>query len=207
MLKYHKNGTTNVTVYDGDQFEEHNAERQVGSSGSKADALNELLLKQELNPVCVDSYVSKAKLTGIRNRTTGLLLVIAAVDNDATRRMALDVLTESDRDFLFITPGNSDASDPETDMRGNVLWYGRVCDVPVGLSPALLFPNIEHPKDAIPREGSCLDGARSTPQLIASNALAAAYTLAVIQNFLDERMPFEASHLFFNGRTLSLSAN
>ena len=71
----------------------------------------------------------------------------------------------------------------------------------------LLFPNIEVPNDGIPRKNSCAEAAKSTPQLIAANALAAAYTLTIIQNFLDGRMPFQASHMFFNGRSLQLTVN
>ena len=210
MLWFHPQGTNDITVFDGDQFEDHNVQRQVHSSGSKAKRLNELLCMQELSPVCVDQYMNRSLLSRLRREdlTAGSLrLVVAAVDNDATRKMCVDVLTELDGDFLFVTPGNSDASDPETDIRGNVLWYGRIGGKDIGINPSLLFPNIERPQDGIPRKGNCTDGAVSTPQLIAANALAASYTLTVIQNFLDDRMPYEASHLFFNGRTLSLTAN
>ena len=210
LLQYHSNGTTDVTVYDGDQFEEHNRERQVHSSGSKAERLNELLINQELSPVCIDRYMSKplmSKLCTADVLEGSTRLVIAAVDNDATRKMCIDTLVMMEGNFLFITPGNSDATDPETDIRGNVLWFGHINGQHIGINPSLLFPNIERPNDGIPRKGSCAENAPSTPQLIASNALAAAYTLTIVQNFLDDRMPNEASHLFFNGRTLSLTAN
>jgi len=207
MLKYHPSGTTDINVYDGDVFEEHNVQRQVGATGNKSDCLNNLLEQQGLSPVCINEYMTKDRLRTIRRRCKGLLLVIAAVDNDATRKMCTQVLTASDGDFLFVTPGNSDASDEQTDIRGNVLWYGRIGSDLIGIDPKLLFPNIEHPNDAIPRKGSCVENAVSTPQLISANSLAAAYTLTVVQNFLDDRMPHEASHLFFNGRTLSLTAN
>jgi hypothetical protein len=211
MLQYHSQGTDNVAVYDGDQFEEHNGARQINISGSKADRLNELLEKQMLAPVCRDQYMSASKLQAMRQRksaqTDGAHLVIAAVDNDATRKMCIDILLDTPGDFLFVTPGNSDASEEDKDIKGNVLWFGRVGDQQVGLNPALLFPNIEHPSDGIPRKGSCLDDAVSTPQLIAANALAAAYTLTVVQNFLDDKMPFEASNCFFNGRSLQLTVS
>jgi hypothetical protein len=208
MLQYHPNGTTDVKVYDGDQFEEHNAARQIHNTGSKACQMNVLLEQQLLEPVCEDRYMSKPVLERLRDAdNNSLRLVVAAVDNDATRKMCLDVLVDKPGNFLFVTPGNSDASEEETDIRGNVLWYGRIDGTDIGINPALLFPNIERPNDGIPRKGSCAEHAPSTPQLIAANALAAAYTLTVIQNFLDGRMPFEASHLFFNGRTLSLTAN
>jgi len=211
MLQYHSDGTDNVIVYDGDQFEEHNGARQINVSGSKADRLNELLQKQLLEPVCRDQYMSESKLKAIRqrksNQSDGAHLVIAAVDNDATRKMCIDTLLNTPGDFLFITPGNSDASEEDKDIKGNVLWFGRIGQEQVGLNPALLFPNIEHPADGIPRKGSCTEDAVSTPQLIAANALAAAYTLTVVQNFLDNKMPYQASNLFFNGRNLQLTVS
>jgi hypothetical protein len=208
MLQYHPHGTTDIAVFDGDQFEDHNVARQINNTGSKADSMNVLLKEQLLAPVCVDQYMSRPRLKRLcESDCENLRLVIAAVDNDATRKMCLDVLLESGGNFLFITPGNSDASDEEKDIRGNVLWFGCINGTEIGINPALLFPNIERPSDGIPRKGSCTEDAPSTPQLIAANALAAAYTLTVVQNFLDDRMPYEASHLFFNGRTLSLTAN
>ena len=211
MLKYHPSGTTDVTVYDGDDFEEHNGERQVHTSGSKADRMNELLEQQLLAPVCKNQYVSKQLFDAIRvrdeRRGTGLRLVVGAVDNDATRRMVINSLLDHPGDFLFVTPGNSDAEDPDAAIKGNVLWFGRVNGEQVGVNPAILFPNIESPQDFIPRKGGCLEHAESAPQLIAANALAAAYTLTVVQNFLDDRMPLQASHLFFNGRNFQTTAN
>ena len=208
MLEYHPNGTVRVTVYDGDAFERHNIKRQIHDSGTKADRMNELLEKQLLTPVCKDQYMSEALMKSIcRKADDGVHLVIAAVDNDATRKMCLNVLEESGNDFLFLSPGNSDASDPDIDIRGNVLWYGKVNGEEIGINPILLFPNIERPQDAVPRKGSCLENAVSSPQIIAANILAAAYTLTVLQDFLDDRMPYQASHLFFNGRTLQLTVN
>lgn len=211
MLTYHASGSSDVTVFDGDDFEEHNVERQIGRAGSKAFVMNQLLSKQELPEVCREQYMTAAKLEAIRARDARqgvkMRMVIAAVDNDATRKMCIDTLLECPGDFLFVTPGNSDASDPDGAIKGNVLWFGRVGDEMIGINPALLFPNIEIPADGIPRKGSCMEQAPSAPQLIAANALAGAYTLTIVQNFLDDQMPLQASHMFFNGRTLSTTAN
>ena len=207
LLQYHPSGTTDFAVYDGDKFEEHNGARQIGTSGSKATAMNLLLQHQGLPQVCMDRYMSKTYLQRIREESPGLLLVIAAVDNDASRKMCIKILDQTPGDYLFITPGNSGADDPDAAIKGNVLWCGRVGSTPVGIPPTVLFPNIDNPQDAIPRKGGCTDDAVSSPQLIPANALAAAYTLTVVQNFLDELMPFEASHMFYNGRTFSTTVN
>ncbi len=209
LLKYHPHGSEDVSIYDGDAFEEHNIERQVASTGDKADIISGILKQQGLEADCQKRYLNKISLEKYLERYAdkGAVLIIAAVDNDATRKMITEVLEASNNDFLFVTPGNSDAADIETSIKGNVLWFGRQDGKPIGIAPTLLFPNIEQPTDAIPRRGGCADNAPSTPQLITANALAAALTLAVIQNFLDELMPFEASHCFFNGRSFQLTAN
>ena len=209
LLKYHPNGNEDVAIYDGDAFEKHNIERQVASSGDKADIISDILKQQGLEADCRKRYLSKISLEKYLERypDNEPVLIIGAVDNDATRKMIIEVLEASTNDFLFVTPGNSDAADAESSIKGNVLWFGRQDGKSIGIAPTVLFPNIERPTDAIPRRGGCADNAPSTPQLITANALAAALTLAVIQNFLDDLMPSEASHCFFNGRSFQLTAN
>ena len=209
LLTYHPNALEPfVEIYDGDSFEDHNAQRQIGSSGEKTTAIEQLLEQQGLRANVINAYMTKARFQRVLNRTPDVRhLVIAAVDNDATRKMCIDELEAFDGNFAFVTPGNSDVSDKENDIKGNVLWFGRNDGQRFGVNPALVFPNIEHPQDAIPRNGGCAEQQASTPQLITSNALAAAYTLAVVQNILDDRMPDQASSCFFNGRSFSLSAN
>lgn len=207
LLAYHPSGTNLAKVYDGDHFEAHNVERQIGITGSKVSLMNTLLRQQGLGAVCYDRFINRVALSRIREENEGTLLVVAAVDNDATRKMCIEVLLDEPGDFLFVTPGNSGADDKDAAIKGNVLWFGRVGDKEFGIRPDILFPNIDTPTDGIPRKGGCTDDAVSSPQLIPANALAAAYTLTVVQNFLDDTMPQQASHMFYNGRTFSTTAN
>ena len=210
MLKYHPNGTEDIVAFDGDDFEDHNGERQIHTTGTKADRMNDLLQIQQLPAICRSAYVSASMLRTWRQRdaeSNATRMVVATVDNDATRKACIDALIDNPGDFLFVSPGNSDAQDPDKDINGNVLWFGRVAGQDYGINPALLFPNIEKPMDAIPRKGSCISHAVSHPQLIAANALAASLTLTVIQGLLDDRMPVEASNVFFSGRKFQLTAN
>ena len=64
-----------------------------------------------------------------------MLLVVAAVDNDATRKMCIEVLEAAEGDYLFVTPGNSDADDPDAAIKGNVLWCGRLDSTQIGINP------------------------------------------------------------------------
>lgn len=167
----------------------------------------ELCQQQGLAIEACPQYLDKALLRRLLRRDASPVLLVAAVDNDATRKLCIEVLGESSRDFLFVTPGNAGADDPAAAIKGNILWFGQQGDTAIGLNPALVFPNIETPQDAAPRYGSCATAAPSSPQLIAANALAAAYTLAVIQNLLDGALAPNASSCFFNGRTFATTAS
>jgi hypothetical protein len=213
LLSHHPNAGRehDITIIDGDVFEDHNRARQHAGEAqtgmNKAAWTAELCHRQGLAVIPVDAYLDQPLLRRLLRRGYAPVLLVAAVDNDATRKLCIDVLLEGEQDFLFVTPGNSSADDPAAAIKGNVLWFGRYDGEPIGLNPALVFPNIELPQDAAPRYGSCAAHAPSAPQLIAANALAAAYTLAVIQNLLDDTMPPTASSCFFNGRSFTCSAS
>jgi len=206
LLRYHPNAGTGhpITVVDGDVFDDNNITRQhigikqVGTN--KADWISDLCALQGLEIGAHPAFADKALLRRLVRADACPLLLVATVDNDATRAMCIEVLLESSRDFFFVTPGYSSADDPAAAIKGQVLWFGREGDANYGINPALVFPNIEVPQDAIPREGSCANQAPSAPQLLSANALAAAHTLAVIQNLLDGALPHTHSSVFFNGR-------
>jgi hypothetical protein len=209
LLAYHDNASAWLTVVDGDKFEDHNQGRQLCGKQqlgqNKAEAMTQLCFSQGLSEVdMVQSYVARPGIVQLLNaqaRPTASTLLVLAVDNDATRLAAIEACNLCKGDFFFISPGNSGANDPEAAIKGQVLWYGRLDGVDYGLNPALAFPNIEHPQDAIPREGSCAAQAPSAPQLLSANAMAASLTLAVIQNLLDGALDPAHSSVFFNGRT------
>lgn len=200
-----------VIVIDGDDFEDHNQQRQhIGPAQigrNKADWTAEFCASQGLSIESCPQYLDAALLRQLLRKDASPVLLVAAVDNDATRKLCIDELLKTNRDFLFISPGNAGAEDPAMAVKGQVLWFGQQGDEAIGLNPALVFPNIEEPQDAAPRYGSCAADAPSSPQLIAANALAAAYTLAVLQNLLDGAMHTTVSSCFFNGRTFATSAS
>lgn len=209
LIAYHPATENSQIVFiDGDEFEEKNQTRQiVGPSQiglNKARAMVDFCSYQGLTNVdCVEDFVRQTTFIP-HLRKAKSPMVVCSVDNDATRKDIIDCLNNecADKDFLFITPGNSDGTET---VKGQTLWFGRIDGNNVGLNPSLVYPNIETPQDAVPRKGSCALQAPSRPQLISANFMAAAITLAVIQNILDGESNPQHSGMFFNLRTLTTS--
>jgi len=204
LLAYHPNARASLTIADGDAFEDHNQSRQLcGPSQlgrNKAEAMAELCASQGLD--FVRSCPKFLDRNGIRQQLHGLdhVLVVSAVDNDATRLAVIEVLESRQGNWLHLTTGNADSSDGESRIATSTHWHGSWDGEPIGLSPALLFPNIAEPTDQIPRQGSCALAAPSAPQLISANALSAVMALLVIQNALDGRLDPTSNSAFANGR-------
>lgn len=210
-LQYHPATRNNmVTIIDGDDFEDKNQSRQfmtpdhVGQN--KADAMAEMCNVMGLTNVnAFGEYITMASFIPFLEESESPL-IIAAVDNDATRAAVIDAILMvcTDKDFFFITPGNSDGVE---EVRGQTLWFGRINGQSVGMNPKEVVPNISQPEDEIPRAGSCARLQESRPQLISANFMAAASTLAVIQNLLDEKLEHNRSGIYFNIRNLKSSVS
>jgi hypothetical protein len=210
-LQYHPATRDNmVTIIDGDDFENKNQSRQfmtpdhVGQN--KADAMAEMCSAMGLTNVnAFGEYITMSSFIPFLEESDSPL-IIAAVDNDATRAAVIDAiqLTCAGKDFFFITPGNSDGIE---EVHGQTLWFGRINGENVGMNPKDVFPNIIQPEDEIPHAGSCARLQESRPQLISANFMAAAATLAVIQNLLDEKLEANKSGIYFNIRNLKTSVS
>lgn len=211
LMEYHPLGTTNITLCDGDIFEPHNANRQLANEQTlgknKATVTAQMIYEQGLEiPNVIPNYLSSSSFKReLDAEDDGTIMIILAVDNDATRAMTLNVLEEHKRDFVWISPGNAGADDPASAIKGQVIWYGRIGDQTLGLHPAELFPNIAQPSDHVPKKGTCSAQAPSSPQLLSANAAAAALTLAVIQNMLDCQLPDSGNTVYFNYRNFTTS--
>lgn len=156
-----------VTLVDGDAYEEKNRERQQ--------------FERYENKALVTAEALKKKFTKIHFRHKGEYLtgdnvitniregdyVFLCVDNHATRKLVSDRCEELD-DVVLISGGN-DYTD------GNVIYYVRKDGEDVTLSPTALFPEIANPKDKNPgdltlaeRQG-CSREAETNPQLLFMN--------------------------------------
>jgi hypothetical protein len=212
LVAYHPNTQgAKVTFIDGDSFEDSNLTRQiVGKSQidmNKARAMVDFCAYQGLteNVNYRGDFITYSTFTPMI-RNSDFPVIICAVDNDATRKAVIDSIISSrkDKDFFYITPGNSDGTE---DVRGQALWWGQINGVNVGMNPTIAYPNIESPEDRIPERGSCALHAPSRPQLIAANFFAASMTLMVIQNLLDGTLDQNQSSMFFNLRNMKTSVS
>lgn len=212
LIAYHPNTQgANLTFIDGDAFDESNLNRQIVGEAqlnmNKARAMKDFCAYQGLNQNidCKETYISLSSFIPlIRNAERPV--IICSVDNDATRKDIIDAINSTcqNKEFFFITPGNSDGVE---EVRGQTLWWGRIDETNIGMNPALAYPNIETPQDTIPRTGSCALQAPSRPQLISANFFAASMTLMVIQNLLDGTLDTSQSGMFFNLRNMKTTVS
>lgn len=209
LVSYHsnfENSIPNVIIIDGDEFEEKNRTRQIVSPSdlgkNKAEAMSYFCKYQGLTNVeYIAEYINQQDFERILMQYDSPL-IISSVDNDATRRAMIDALNKvfsNSGDFFFISPGNSDGVE---EVRGQVIWYGRINDQKYGIDPTILYENLQNPLDVIPRSGTCSANAPSRPQLIPANFMAAAGALTIVQNLLDGVIQPKTSSFFFNLRTL-----
>lgn len=209
LLAYHPNASSSVLIADGDSFEEHNQERQLCGirqlGRNKADVLAEYCRDLGLTEVSsVADFLNRPAIRRITDHAA-CPLVVTTVDNDATRAAVIEVLENRSSSWLHVTTGNADNSDGQSRISTSTHWHGVIGGEPVGISPALLFPNIATPTDAIPAHGSCALAAPSAPQLISANALSAVMALLVIQNLLDGQLDPTTNSAFANGRSFKLT--
>lgn len=211
LLAYHQSTqTSSLMVIDGDEYEEKNMTRQIVAPSqvglNKARAMQDFCAYQGLdNVISKEDFISTSTFIPLL-RNSACPMIVACVDNDATRLAIINAINSvcSDKDFFFITPGNSDGVE---EVRGQTLWWGRVNGTMIGMNPTLAYPNIESPQDSIPHKGSCALHAPSRPQLIPANFLCASLTLMVIQNLLDGQIVREQSSMFFNLRNMKTSVS
>lgn len=208
LLTYSCEQPPQFAIIDGDSYEDKNVTRQIVGPAdiglNKAVSLTRHLESQGLTAQAYSDYLDKNMLRRLLQQAQQPLIVLA-VDNDATRAATLEVMGErlnSNRNFLWISPGNSDGTE---DIKGQVQFWGLIDDATFGIDPRLTCENLASPRDTIPRSGGCMEHAPSRPQLIAANSLAATGALLVVQNFLDNKLNNLYSQLGFNGRSFSFA--
>jgi len=209
LLAYHKNGTHNITLIDGDIYEEKNRIRQLFDAKfvghNKAEVLARKI-EDALFPIrFIKEYVNKDKFIEILENSLGNrqdpFLVITAVDNNATRKAVIEALdTGQYSNFVYLSGSNGIAN-------GQVVSYVKI----LGESPrGHLFdthPDLRYPDDHIPGSPGCQVEAPSTPQLISANMGAAWAILITVQAMLENSTWYEELHFDSVGMQLAFQGD
>jgi molybdopterin/thiamine biosynthesis adenylyltransferase len=198
LLRFHPDGTNDITIIDGDVYEDSNLNRQIFDADSlgknKARATATRLNRDTIRTIA--QFVDKEKFSEILEKTISKednFLVVTSVDNHATRNAIISAIDEGGYpNFVLISPGNQYAS-------GQVVVYAKEDNTNLTTHPFDKYQDLAEPEDVIPGEGDgCAEQAVSTPQLITANMGAAWGTLLTISNMLDEKGWYEEIH--FNCR-------
>jgi len=202
LLRFHPEGTNDITLIDGDVYEEKNLNRQQFNEEAlgenKARATVDRLKRETVRSI--SQYVDQEKFTRILKKTVekdDSILVITAVDNHATRNAVIRALDDEEyTNFMLISPGN--AYD-----RGQVVSYVKEDGELLTCHPFDKYADIADPEDNIPANNAgCDQQVAATPQLITANMGAAWGTLVIISNVLDDKGFYEELH--FNCTTAKL---
>lgn len=208
LLTYHKNGTQDITLIDGDRFDTltriNKNEASLEATGNNIATGN--ITRQLFDPkYCgfnkaeatklrlhymphikdVPEYINRDSFSEILLQDSGrdyTNLVISAVDNEATRNEIINTLDEISINFIYLNPGNS------LDTAHLSVW-SKINNVYTFSNPLLRYENLRRPSDTIP--GRCSVMEASTPQLISANFAAAQLVLITVQNILDNVPVYE----------------
>ncbi len=205
LLHAHPNGFCAMEIIDGDDYEEKNVERQMFPHAHTGRGKAEVLAKRVCDSIPllsdgafhefvdstkgyvnsdVDAAGSIVRLyTDVPHEMSGeptAVLVVLAVDNDATRRLFYDSVNQlplSHPDLVIVDASN----DLETATVSTSFWKGRKSLL---VSPVEKYENLRDPKDRVPG-GGCQAQAPSTPQLMVANMSAALMVMLTVQALLD----------------------
>jgi len=175
---------SNVTLIDGDAYEDKNRDRQVFTKfGNKAAVTYERVQKQYPGLL----FGSRADYVHEENVVSLIRdgdIVMLGVDNHASRRLISDRCVELDN-VILISGGNEYTN-------GTVQLHIRCDGEDVNLPIANEFhPEVEFPEDKNPHEQGCEDLFDTEPQLIITNNLVAARMLSVLYACLQDNAKYD----------------
>lgn len=197
---------TQFFVIDGDNFEEKNMERQLMSPNdigkNKAVAAIDNCFQQGIFTdddselvFAIEDYATKESFAELLEDAE-FPLIIATVDNFASRRAIIDAIIETCENYFFISPGNSDVQADAP--RGQACWFGSIDGQKYGLNPVEYDVDLQNPQDVIPRKGTCMNLAESYPQIISANFAGASRVLDIVQSLVREKLNPNQSQVYFN---------
>ena len=206
LLYHHPSGTPHMVLRDGDTFEARNDGRQMSCPAlegqHKVEVLSGMILSQVhdsfevvTDTLWITGMESALPLLFDAKKEQGpdeYLLIVNAVDNDATRAMIYDAIDEVPKVNVLVI-------DPANDLiTGNVMcWIRDSQGNEPFLHPRERYKQIKEPKDR-PPGGGCAEQTESTPQLITANMMAATIALHMVWVFLEGGVLADEAHFDFS---------
>jgi molybdopterin/thiamine biosynthesis adenylyltransferase len=165
----------NMTLIDGDSYEEKNHTRQLFQGiGNKA-KIKEMELyrtySNKINYSSIPLFVNPLNVNSIINDND---IVFLSVDNHMTRKVVADRCKQLDN-IVLISGGNELVD-------GNVQIHVRKDGKDITPSIDKFHPEIQTPGDKSPEDMSCDELAVSVPQLFFMNMMVAVYMCAAFYN-------------------------
>ena len=193
FLSYEE-GSAEITLIDGDSYEEKNSGRQKFTcAGNKAEVTRSDLkhffprIRYRSKP----EYITEENVISLIREND---IVFACVDNHATRKIISDRCDELEN-VVLISGGNDYTS-------GNVIVYVREHDEEITKSPTSLYPNsIGKPQDINPGDqenvdqDGCMVNMEEKPQLIITNNDVASKMLGCYYLWLEGKLNFNEVHV------------
>ena len=178
----------NITLIDGDEFEDKNLERQEFiAMGNKAESkFKELARRYEsLNFEFKSCYINDTNISDILSEGDTIFL---CVDNHKTRKVVSDYVTTLNN--VTLISGGNELTD------GNVQLY--VKKEGEDLTPSITdyHPEIENPQDKSPEDMSCEELSASEPQLYFTNLTVASIMCWTFHNCINKN--YKTSEVYFD---------
>ena len=173
-----------LVLIDGDDFEPNNANRMYfASHRNKATVIREKLLEQLAHSrvalSAIEEYVAPDNIDRLIHEGD---IVILAVDNHATRKLASDFCSERRDDICLISGGNDGVGEDSSGRLlrgtyGNCQIYVRRGGQDITASLTRFHPEIDKPADRLPTDLSCTELVGSVPQILFANLATASSIL------------------------------
>jgi len=189
--------TSNITLVDGDEYEDKNYERQEFQAiGNKARTKSIDLKMQfpNLNFTTHEVFVTEAIAADIIKEGSVVLL---CVDNHKTR-MIISNYCKKLKNVTLISGGNDF-------IDGNVQIYVRRGGEDLSPDLCAYHPEIANPEDKLPSEMSCEELSNSSPQLYFANLGAATLMCWAFYNVVVKEVTPIPSEVYFDISTMSVS--
>ena len=194
-----------VTIIDGDHVEQKNLSRQNFMQNdidkNKAQAIGD---RFEFDNIVPQFLTNKDELKQIVESIEGRPIIIGAVDNNGSRKLVHEFMTDYDKHAIWIDAGNTERDGQMIihilDEKGQTF---EKFDSPINIYNEV-FSNIEG-DERRPDQISCAEQSESAPQNVAANVMSGT-TLFVAVNKLLAGEPLFNNEIKFSSNMMTMVA-